>query len=638
MTKKQRDNESGQADIQSGLIRIAYNAVPQSLLAILISSTILSVIQWNYIDHVSIILWFSFINGLSVLRYAIYKKFSIIDIDAPVAECWGNFIFISTVASGLGWGATAIWLFPEDDIAHQVLLAFILAGMSAGAVATLSSLFSSLVAFIILALLPIIIRFLTVGTEDALSMALMASIFIIILIRMAQNLNQTIKDTLMIRYEQRLANEVIEHQALYDPLTDLPNRRLLVEKIRHEIERSIRYRNLGAVLFLDLDYFKTINDSMGHNIGDELLIQVATRLKQNLRKEDAIARVGGDEFIILLSDVGKDAENARRNLQVFADKLIQLFEKEFDIEGHTIFITSSIGVSLFPATDTTPEDLLQKSDVAMYEAKAAGRNKMRLFVPEMQELIISQREMERDLRKAIKNNELEVFYQPLYDAEDNIFCVEALVRWNHPEKGLVSPAEFIELAEKRGLIISIGAWVLEQSLRDLVLLNRSSDISMSINVSPHQFSESTFVDKMMQALDRTDADPEKVRLEITEGIVMKNVVDAIDKMKLLTEEGLCFSIDDFGTGYSSLAYLKQLPVDLLKIDKSFVMDITQDKNDAVIVETILAMAHHMDIDVIAEGVENEEVLNFLKSKGCAKFQGYYFQRPMPFAELLKLVG
>jgi diguanylate cyclase (GGDEF)-like protein len=377
---------------------------------------------------------------------------------------------------------------------------------------------------------------------------------------------------------------------------------------------------------------------MGHTIGDELLKQVASRLKNNLREEDTIARLGGDEFIILISNIGKDEVEGQRCLQQFTDKVLHLFKEEFEVNEQLIKITTSIGLTMLPQSDATPEELLQKSDVAMYEAKSAGRNKVRQFLPEMQQLILNEITIEKDLRKALRDNEFELYYQPLFDDKNNIFSVEALIRWNHAEKGDISPVEFIELAERRGLIIPIGDWVMEQALNDLSVISDYMPVSMSINVSAYQFGERLFVDKLKKLLAKTSVNPNKVRLEITESMVMDNVEKTIEKMKILAKEGISFSIDDFGTGHSSLAYLKRLPVNLLKIDKSFVLDITNDSNDALIVDTILAMAHHMEIDVIAEGVETVEVLDFLKSKGCRKFQGYLFDHPMPFKELLKLIS
>ena len=624
-------------DIKSELIRIVYSAVPQSLIAILICSTVLAYIQWDYVPHVNILLWFAVTNGLSLLRLFAYKKFNTLDAELPVSDSWNYFALFSSIASGVAWGAVAIWLFPPDDIAHQVILAFIVAGMCAGAVTTLSPMLSSLIAFVILAIIPIVIRFVFIETDVAYAMAFTAAVFAVLILLTARNLNHILKESLYIRHEQRLAKDVIEHQALYDPLTDLPNRRLLIDKIKHEVARSKRHKYLSALLFLDLDFFKSINDSMGHVVGDELLKQVANRLKISLREEDTIARLGGDEFIILISNVGNDDDEGQRNIQIFTDKIMHLFHEEFYVNEQLINITTSIGFTMFPVSDATPAELLQKSDVAMYEAKSAGRNKIRQFVPEMQQLILNQIAIEKDLRKALSDNELKLYYQPLLDDENNIFSVEALLRWNHPEKGDIPPVEFIELAEKRGFIIQIGDWVMKQALNDLSVISKYMDVSMSINVSAHQFGDRLFVDKLKKVLAKTAVNPNQVRLEITESMVMDNVEMAIEKMKILANDGISFSIDDFGTGYSSLAYLKRLPVDLLKIDKSFVLDITNDSNDAVIVETILAMAHHMQIDVIAEGVETVEVLDFLKSKGCRKFQGYLFHRPMPLDELIKLI-
>lgn len=624
-------------DIQSELIRIIYSSVPLTLTAVLLNSAILSVVQWDYIDHNTILIWFAITNGLSLLRLSLYKKFKTLDAEQPVPAVWEHIALISSVASGITWGAVAIWLFPQTDIAHQVFPAFVLAGMCAGAVTTLSPILKLLIVFVVFSMLPLFGRFLIIDTDVTYAMAIMAAMFAGMILIAAKRFNLTMRESLLIRHEQQLAKEIIEHQAFYDSLTGLPNRRLLSEKLKQEINRSIRHKHIGAVLFLDLDHFKMVNDSLGHAVGDELLQQVAQRIKQRLRDEDTTARLGGDEFIILISDAGDELSDGTKNVRAFAEQVLCLFEQPFDVHGHTINITASIGIALFPLAETTPDELLQKSDVAMYEAKDAGRNKMRLFLPEMQQTLHNQREIEKGLHQALAEDGLELFYQPLFDADNNIFAIEALLRWNHPDKGIVPPSDFIEIAEKRGLIVPIGDWVLKQACKQLMQMPETNNLTMCINVSPRQFKESSFVDKLKKVLTETGVNPKNIRLEITEGMVLENIDKTIEKMKILTADGIRFSIDDFGTGYSSLAYLKRLPVDLLKIDKSFVLDIDRDPNDAIIVETIIVMAQHMQIGVVAEGVETQQILDFLKSKGCRKFQGYLFERPIPFVKLLNLI-
>jgi diguanylate cyclase (GGDEF)-like protein len=413
-------------------------------------------------------------------------------------------------------------------------------------------------------------------------------------------------------------------------LTDLPNRRLLSERLNHEIKRANRHHHFGAVLFMDLDHFKTINDSLGHAIGDELLKQVAQRIKGRIRDEDTVARLGGDEFIILLSKADDDLTTASENAENFATKILQLFHNEFNIDEHIIHTTVSIGISLFPFPESSPEAIIQKADVALYEAKKDGRNTARLFFSEMQQVVNNRRTIEKDLHHAIINDEFELNYQVQVNHEKVIIGYEALLRWNHPEKGQILPDAFIDIAEKCGLIVPIGEWVLKTACQQFSKIAQTrKDLKICINVSPRQFSEPLFIDKTKTIIADTKINPKNIQLEITEGIALKDIENTIKKMRVLKEIGLSFAIDDFGTGYSSLTYLKKLPVDILKIDKSFVLESANNANDAAIVKTIIAMAHNMEIDILAEGVETQQLMDFLIDEGCQKFQGYLYGKPVP---------
>lgn len=616
--------------IRSGLVRMIYSSVPLTLFAVLANSVVLSIVQWGVIAHTTILAWLGITNGLSLIRLGLYIKFKKLGAEEQVPVYWSRIALLISAASGLTWGAVAIWLFPDQDFVHQVFTAFVIAGMCAGAVTTLSPILSSVFAFVILAMLPVIVRFFLMGADVNYAMATMAFLFTIMVLSAARKLNSTIRESLMLRHEQELAQETIQYQAHYDSLTGLPNRRLLIGRLKQEIARSVRHKHIGAVLFLDLDHFKTINDSLGHAVGDELLKQVADRVAERKRDEDTAARLGGDEFIILLSEVGDIADEAMDNVINLSEKILHLFNTPFHINGHELNVTVSIGIALFPLKESSPDQLLQKSDVAMYEAKKAGRNTIRIFLPEMQKTVDNRRATEKGLHRALTDNELELYYQPQVDAGRNIIGLEALLRWNHPAKGVIAPEKFIEIAEKTGLIIQIGDWILSTACHHLSQLPGNSELKMCINVSPRQFGESSFVDKVVKAIHETGVNPENLQLEITESMVLRDIETAIEKMHMLKSVGVGFSIDDFGTGYSSLAYLKRLPVNLLKIDKSFVLDIDNDEDNAVIVETIIAMARHMQIDIVAEGVETEQALEYLKSRGCWKYQGYLFGRPMPF--------
>jgi diguanylate cyclase (GGDEF)-like protein len=623
-----------QPDIRSGLLRILYSSVPLTLFAVLANSVVLSIVQWSVIAHTTILAWFGVTNGLSLMRLGFYLKFKKLGADEEVPEFWARFALVISAASGLTWGAVAIWLFPEKDFVHQVFTAFVIAGMCAGAVTTLSPLLNAAFAFILFAMLPVIVRFFQMGTDINYAMAAITSLFAVMVLSTSRKFNATIRESLLLRHQRVLAEEKIQYQAHYDSLTRLPNRRLLIGRLKQEIARSVRHKHIGAVLFLDLDHFKTINDSLGHAVGDALLKQVALRIGQRMRDEDTAARLGGDEFIILLSEVGDAPDEAMDNVMTLAEKILHLFDTPFYVDGHELHVTVSIGIALFPLIESSTDQLLQKSDVAMYEAKQAGRNTIRIFLPEMQQTVDNRRSTERGLHRALEEDELELYYQPQVDAENNIIGLEALLRWNHPVKGIITPEDFIDIAEKTGLIIRIGDWVLKTACNHLSQISTNSELAMCINVSPRQFGEASFVDKVKNVIEQAGVNPANVQLEITEGLVLRDIETAIDKMQKLKSVGVGLSIDDFGTGYSSLAYLKRLPVDILKIDKSFTLDIDKDENDAVIVDTIIAMARHMQIDIVAEGVETERALQFLKSRGCRKFQGYIFGRPMPFNKLI----
>jgi len=402
--------------------------------------------------------------------------------------------------------------------------------------------------------------------------------------------------------------------------------------------RSQRHGHMGAVLFLDVDHFKTINDSLGHRVGDKLLQSVSLRLLGRLRDEDTVARIGGDEFVALIPEIGDASGTAVANSQQVALEMLGLFRQPFTIEGHELHLSASIGVTLFPLGQQDPEALLQQADVAMYSAKESGRDNTQLFLPSMQAAVDERLKIERGLRHALAHGGLELYYQPQVADDGKLIGAEALARWRHPEYGLVSPAQFICIAEETGLIYQLGDWVLRRACADLAELSVDTDLRISVNISPKQFREAGFVERVTSIVADTGAPPERLTLEITESVVIDNIEQTVERMHALKALGISFSVDDFGTGHSSLAYLKRLPLDTLKIDQSFVRDIGTDPNDAVIVETIIVMARHLGMDVIAEGVETNEALTFLRSRGCRKFQGYLFGRPGPLNALYSSLG
>jgi len=620
-------------EIRLEQLRIIYSAVPSSLAAILFNAAVLSGVLWGLIDPVALAAWLCAVGTVSVFRFLAYRRFQASPAEEQGREHWHILSNLGVLLSGAAWGSTSLFLFPEQSMVHQVFLAFLLAGMSAGAVSTLSAVYGLAVAYLTMCLLPLLVRLLIAQQPLGEVMAIMTALFAVMMLISSRRLSQTILESLQIRQENRHAEETIRHQALYDELTGLPNRRLLLDRLGQEISRSDRHGHMGAVLFLDLDHFKTINDSLGHRIGDNLLQAVASRLQTRAREEDTVARLGGDEFIVLLSEIADDAGVAASNTQKIADELIELFRAPFSIGGHELHLSASIGMALFPMGQASPEELLQQADVAMYSAKENGRENSCLFLPVMQAAVDQRLMIERGLRQAIANDQLELYYQPQVTADGRISGAEALVRWNHPEHGLVSPGEFIGVAEETGLIYQLGDWILRRACSELAQLSDLTAMHISVNISPKQFRESAFVDRVKAILAKTGAPPHLLTLEITESLFIDNIEQTVERMRLLKAMGISFAIDDFGTGHSSLAYLKRLPLDTLKIDQSFVRDIGTDPNDAMIVETIIVMARHLGLDVIAEGVETGEALDFLQTRGCRRFQGYLFGRPGPFNSL-----
>ncbi len=433
------------------------------------------------------------------------------------------------------------------------------------------------------------------------------------------------------------AEEEIKGLAFYDPLTRLPNRRLLLDRLTRAQASSARNAQQCALLFIDLDHFKSLNDTLGHDIGDLLLQQVAQRLQTCVRDDDTVARQGGDEFVLMLENLSESTIDAAKQAEKIAEKILLTLNQTYYLGTHAHHNTPSIGITLFSGHQTKAEELFKQADIAMYQSKSAGRNTLRFYDPTMQAEISAQVALELDLRRAVsEHSELLLYYQTQVDDADHITGVEALIRWNHPEQGLISPAKFIPLAEESGLILPLGHWVLTTACRQLASWSAQpgrEHLSMAVNISPRQFWLPTFVEEVLTLINYFKINPAKLKLEITESMTLDNVDDIIAKMTALKSKGINFSMDDFGTGYSSLQYLKKLPLSQLKIDQSFVRDIANDSGDQAIVRTVIAMAQSLDLNVIAEGVETKEQRAILLSYGCSNYQGYLFGKPVPIEQL-----
>lgn len=923
------------AAIQPELIRITYSSIPLALIAIFINSIILGAVQWDVIPRTTIITWLVIANGFSLLRFLVYTKFKSLELNQQFSDFWGRFLLFSGVLSGLIWGASSIWLFPQNDTTHQVFLAFVIAGMSAGAVTTLSATLSSVTAFLIFALVPLVINFLRIDSTVSEAMGFMVLLFTIMILVTAKRLNRTIVESLLIRHEHALVeqalaesedkyrllfdqsadgllilqdnqlvdcnmaaaqmmgysstdeflnsppsdllqhkqigeanntltildgkaiaakkgnyrfeseytrkngerfpvevllnhipddtnevthvvwrdisdrklteeynyfrsnilekltidspletiledivlgierlkpnalcsilllnengkqlnhctapslptfyikaidgielgpfagscgtaaytgerviveditvdarwsaykdlalqadlaacwsepiisseNEVLGTFAIYhrvknlptdgeiklikqsvqlisisierkrmeqkvlklsslDTLTGLANRRTLETLLKHASAANARTKKRGALLFIDLDNFKTINDTLGHSVGDQLLQQTAKRLSACVRECDTVTRFGGDEFVLIIENLDGDPLHAASQARIIGEKLLHVLRKPYQLVEKEYRITSSIGLTLFDG-QATSGTLIQQADIAMYQAKLSGRDSIYFFDPQMQKAIDQRVALERDMRAAIADKQFQLYYQLQINSSYHYLGAEALLRWPHPQRGMVSPLEFIPLAEESGLILPIGQWVLESACKQLKEWQkdeRTRDLTLAVNVSAIQFSHPSFVNDVLSSIQSYNIAPHRLKLELTESMLANNIEEIIVIMKQLKDIGVQFSLDDFGTGYSSLQYLKKLPLDQLKIDQSFVRDLVKDTHDMSIVRTIIAMAKGLELDVIAEGVETVSQKNKLMSFGCHNFQGFLFSKPLPIEELNKKLG
>jgi diguanylate cyclase (GGDEF)-like protein/PAS domain S-box-containing protein len=435
--------------------------------------------------------------------------------------------------------------------------------------------------------------------------------------------------------KNKAAETEIMSLAFYDPLTRLPNRRLLLDRLKQALASSTRSGHEGGILFIDLDNFKILNDTLGHNMGDMLLLQVAQRLSSSVRDADTVARLGGDEFVVMLEDLSKDSFEAAAQTESVGKKILAALNRPYLLNHHEHRCSASIGATLFSNHETSIDELLQQADIAMYQAKNIGRNVMCFFDPQMQTAIAERAALENELHKVLLAGQFRLFYQVQVDHENKVVGAEALLRWLHPQRGLIPPGHFIPVAEETGLILPIGEWVLETACAQLKLWQLEPamcELVVAVNVSAKQFRQANFVAQVKAIVEAAEINPARLKLELTESMLQDKIELTIETIMALKQIGVQFSLDDFGTGYSSLQYLKKLPLDQLKIDQSFIRDLATDANDKAIVRTIIAMAKALNLEVIAEGVETEEQRRILMQKGCRNFQGYLFGKPMPIKE------
>jgi diguanylate cyclase (GGDEF)-like protein/PAS domain S-box-containing protein len=435
--------------------------------------------------------------------------------------------------------------------------------------------------------------------------------------------------------ERIRVHEHLQHMAHHDALTDLPNRNLFLDRLQQSLNRARWHDRLVAVMFMDLDRFKIINDTLGYNVGDQLLLQLSRRLDKTVRDGDTIARFGGDEFAILLDDIDSDS-----HISSLAQKLLDTLTEPFKINKQDLYVTASIGVSIFPNDGQDSETLLRNADVAMYRAKDLGKNNYQFYSDDLSARIFERLTLENHLRHALERNELALYYQPQIDARtQKISGVEALLRWEHPDLGLVMPNNIIPLLEETGLIEKVGHWALETACQQSRVWHDAgwSYLHMSVNISSRQFNNTDFISSLHDIISHTEINPEFLELELTESMLMRNASTTVNALHSLGGLGVRFAIDDFGTGYSSLTYLRRFPIDTIKIDRSFIHDVTDNPDDAAIASAIIVMAQSLSLNVIAEGVENQGQLDFLTARGCYYVQGNFFSRPLPAEKLTRLL-
>ena len=733
----------------------AYNNLTLSILGVIANAAVLFYIFFGHTNNTTLIIWGAFVLLISVFRYLTVLKYKA-EKTLLYIDKWQKLLFIGIVLSALSWGITPFLFFVPGNYLYQMVLIVILAGLSAGSISTLAHIRLNIQLYLVVLIVPLIVELLLQKTAIHNDIAILVSLYLLLLLTVSKKFNQTYLDSitshlmfeqkreefleseqkfkaifksvpigilfydtnLIIQevnnsfvdfiaapkdfligldleksrdrslmpafkaaldgisgfYEgeyttlyrqkdlwvsmstsplrngenkiigavgiiaditQRMLTQIqIEHQAHHDTLTDIPNRANLKQEIAKNIIRFQRHGVIFAIIFLDLDHFKNINDSLGHDVGDKLLVQTATRLKNTIRDEDMVARIGGDEFVILLPDLSADEFEAAKSAEIVSQKIHETFRTPFEIDGYKLNISSSLGITLINAQSQSEDALLKHADIAMYESKKDGRNTTRFYQESMDQWIKRRLEVENELKNAIKNNELRLVYQPVVEfATSKVIGMEALIRWKSQKLGDMYPDEFITIAEESGMILSIGEWVLQEAVSQFMIWQKQFAHTINlkkiaVNVSVHQFNAPNFLMQVENIIAQSGIVKEHLELELTESIIVKDISGVRAKMQQLRDLGVNLSIDDFGTGYSSLSYLKKLPFTTLKIDKSFTQDIGNDVDDKELISTIITIAENFNLEVVIEGVETYEQYAFVNERKATFMQGYFCSKPM----------
>ncbi|WP_232411206.1 MULTISPECIES: bifunctional diguanylate cyclase/phosphodiesterase [unclassified Methylophilus] len=622
--------------LHAEIVGMLYSNNRRSLMAAIVVMIALLLVQWHLIDHIILTVWSSiFLVAYGIRAYLTiqYEK----DLQRELhSRQWLQWFRASTCFCGLAWGLGGILLFPEADTAHQAFLIFALVGVSGAgiiiySVDTLSTnLFSG---GIVLFMIP---RFLIHGSSVSLALAVLFVVYVVYVTVAGRSLATSLRENISLRIASNLDNKKVHQLAYYDFLTGLPNRRLLTDRLNQAFARCVRHQHYGAVLCLDLNNFKGLNDSKGHQAGDELLQQVAFRLQQCLRKKDTIARMGGDEFIAVLDELSTDKTEAITAAQATAEKMMAVFSQPFELQNSKYRTAPSIGICLFLGDLLKEDEVLRRADIAMYQAKKSDNlNSIQMYDEAVHPAVEMRATLENELAFALQGKQLLLYYQVQVNELQQPTGAEVLLRWQHPTLGMIPPDQFIPIAEETGEIVSIGQWVLAQACQQLKhwsQFEHTAQLKLSVNVSAIQFSQPDFVQMVKETVLASDCDASCLRLELTESLIVKNIDEVIEKINALKVLGITFSLDDFGIGQSSLSVLKRLPLDELKIDRSFIKDIVHNNYDSFIVQTIINMGKNLSHSVIAEGVEMQQQMVMLQNMGCHAFQGYLFSRPLPLHE------
>lgn len=619
--------------LRAEIVDMLYANNRRSLMAAIVVMLALLLVQQPLINHTILAVWTSVFLTAYGARAFLTRQYEKDQQHALHSGRWLQWFRASTGFCGIAWGLAGILLFPETDTAHQAFLIFALVGVSGAAIIiySIDTLTSNLFSGgIVVFMIP---RFIMHGSSVSLALAVLFIVYVIYVTLAGRSLALSLRENISLRIASNLDNQKVHQLAYYDFLTGLPNRRLLADRLNQAFARCARNQSYGAVLSLDLNNFKGLNDSKGHQAGDELLQQVAMRLQECLRKKDTIARMGGDEFIAVLDELSTDKAEAAAAAQVAAAKMMSVFSQPFQLQNTRYRTAPSIGICLFLGDHCSQADVLMRADIAMYQAKKSDNlNSIQMYDEATHPAIEMRATLENELAFALQANQFLLYYQVQVDAQQQPIGAEVLLRWQHPTLGMIPPDQFIPIAEATGEIVAIGQWVLAQACQQLKCWSHSAataSLQLSVNVSAIQFSQPDFVQIVTETVQASGCDPRRLCLELTESLIVKNLDEVIEKIDALKALGISFSLDDFGIGQSSLLVLKRLPLDELKIDRSFIKDIVYNSYDAFIVQTIINMGKNLGHSVIAEGVEMQQQVTLLQDMGCHCFQGYLFSRPLP---------